>query len=99
MAAFATPWPFRGIMQMKYEQLLDARPEWVREVGNEELTAFLEHVEETYQRRVCEVLDALILKHEMGPGQKHQGDAYAFDHYDGLVLQAKEIAREEALGL
>lgn len=93
MASFATPWPFRGIMQMKYDQLLDTNPEWVRKVSNEELTAYLKRVEERYQELCCDVLDGLLAKNGMGPGREHQGDTYFFDHYDMLVLQAQEIAR------
>lgn len=99
MAAFATPWPFRGIMQMKYEQLLDTNPEWVKEVSNEELTSYLRKVQDRYVDRRYEVMMHLVDKHSTGPGHTLPADGHLLELYTSLEMQADEIAREEALGL
>ena len=83
MATFATKRPFSGVRQMKYEQLLETNPAWVKKADPEELEEYLKQVEQRWAARTSEILE--------------QGDQYFFDRIGMLEEQAKEQATAEAL--
>ena len=97
MATFATKRPFSGVRQMKYEQLLETNPAWVKKADPEELEEDLKQVEQRWAARTSEILEQLMEQNDMGPGKTHQGDQYFFDRIGMLEEQAKEQATAEAL--
>lgn len=96
MATFLTDRPFSGLKQMKYEQLLQTDPDWVREVSREELEDHLTKLVKRYQQRCYQLVDEGMAK-ALADNPQISGTAEHFRVGEQVAAQAREIAMRELL--
>lgn len=87
MAVFVTDRPFRGVEQIKYEQLLADNPQFIRDADKDELEAYLRRLSDRYQQRCAEIVEDADKRWRSA----HPGVAGSGEHYAAL-----EAARADA---
>lgn len=97
MATFLGDRPFTSLKQMKYEQLLERDPEWVKEVSKEELEAYLEKLQQRYLERLKELHP--LYEEKLGLTFEVRQDLLQNNwmKFYQTVEEAQRLAREQAL--
>ena len=96
MAVFVTDRPFRGVEQIKYEQLLADNPQFIRDADKDELEAYLRRLSDRYQQRCAEIVaDADKRWRAAHPGVAGSGEHYAA--LEAARADAEHIALKEML--
>lgn len=96
MAVFVTDRPFRGVEQIKYEQLLADNPQFIRDADKDELEAYLRRLSDRYQQRCAEIVEDADKRWRAA----HPGVAGSGEHYAALEAaraDAEHIALKEML--
>lgn len=96
MAVFVTDRPFRGVEQIKYEQLLADNPQFIRDADKDELEAYLRRLSDRYQQRCAEFVEDADKRWRAA----HPGVAGSGEHYAALEAaraDAEHIALNEML--
>ena len=96
MAVFVTDRPFRGVEQIKYEQLLADNPQFIRDADKDELEAYLRSLSDRYQQRCAEIVEDADKRWRAA----HPGVAGSGEHYAALEAaraDAEHIALKEML--
>lgn len=96
MAVFVTDRPFRGVEQIKYEQLLEDNPQFIRDADKDELEAYLRRLSDRYQQRCAEIIEDADKRWRAA----HPGVAGSGEHYAALEAaraDAEHIALKEML--
>lgn len=96
MAVFVTDRPFRGVEQIKYEQMLADNPQFIRDADKDELEAYLRRLSDRYQQRCAEIVEDADKRWRAA----HPGVAGSGEHYAALEAaraDAEHIALKEML--
>lgn len=96
MAVFVTDRPFRGVEQIKYEQLLADNPQFIRDADKDELEAYLRRLSDRYQQRCAKIVEDADKRWRAA----HPGVAGSGEHYAALEAaraDAEHIALKEML--
>lgn len=96
MAVFVTDRPFRGVEQIKYEQLLADNPQFIKDADKDELEAYLRRLSDRYQQRCAEIVEDADKRWRAA----HPGVAGSGEHYAALEAaraDAEHIALKEML--
>lgn len=96
MAVFVTDRPFRGVEQIKYEQLLADNPQFIKDADKDELEAYLRRLSDRYQQRCAEIVEDTDKRWRAA----HPGVAGSGEHYAALEAaraDAEHIALKEML--
>lgn len=96
MAVFVTDRPFRGVEQIKYEQLLADNPQFIRDADKDELEAYLRRLSDRYQQCCAEIVEDADKRWRAA----HPGVAGSGEHYAALEAaraDAEHIALKEML--
>ena len=96
MATFATTHPFSGVKQIKYEQLMNTNPQFVKDMEKKEFEEYLKTLERRCQDRCFELVETFVKKaYEKNPGIEGTGAGYAA--IAEATRRAEEIALQELI--
>lgn len=96
MATFLSSHPFSGVKQIKYEQLMNTNPQFVKDMEKTEFEEYLKTLERRYRSRCFELVETFVKQaYEKNPGIEGTGAGY--EAIAEATRRAEEIALQELL--
>lgn len=96
MTTFLSSHPFSGVKQIKYEQLMETNPQFVKDMGKTEFEEYLKTLERRCQDRCFELVEMFVEEaYEKNPGIRGTGAGY--EAIAEATRRAEEIALQELL--
>lgn len=99
MAVYATDHPFRGIRDVKYQQMHSERLEELRAMTRQEVQDYVDECAHYYQRRVGELVAPCMVKCGATPEVMERDPILYYDNLDRANKMAMDVAYAEFLEL